>query len=268
MNKNLNNIIYSTEYISINNIPITISISSNLVLIAKQQDKIVRKIEVKDDTLIIDSASDDILYFLLDELFLELLRRNYSNLRIITKDVKIINHYLLNQEGIKDLNQNLIINDKKYYLISLLGHGKGGYSYLVSDKKNFFVLKQIHHEPCSYYSFGNKIESELRDYNTLLKTGINIPKMIDVDLKNERILKDYIPGFTISKYIEEGQLKKEYLKQVITMSKVLKDLNINIDYYPTNFIVYKDILYYIDYECNPYMSEWDFDNWGIKYWQN
>ena len=97
MNKDLNNIIYSTEYISINNIPTTISISSNLVLIAKQQNKIVRKIEVKDDTLIIDSASDDILYFLLDELFLELLRRNYSNLRIITKDVKIINHYLLNQ---------------------------------------------------------------------------------------------------------------------------------------------------------------------------
>ena len=25
-------------------------------------------------------------------------------------------------------------------------------------------------------------------------------------------------------------------------------------------------LFYIDYECNDYMEEWDFENWGIKYW--
>ena len=25
-------------------------------------------------------------------------------------------------------------------------------------------------------------------------------------------------------------------------------------------------LYYIDYECNDYMDEWNFENWGIKYW--
>ena len=23
---------------------------------------------------------------------------------------------------------------------------------------------------------------------------------------------------------------------------------------------------YIDYECNNYMDEWNFENWGIKYW--
>lgn len=22
----------------------------------------------------------------------------------------------------------------------------------------------------------------------------------------------------------------------------------------------------IDYECNSYMAEWNFENWGIKYW--
>ena len=160
------------------------------------------------------------------------------------------------------------VNSRAFSIIKLLGKGKGGYSYLVTDGKKEYVLKQIHHEPCSYYQFGDKLQSELDDYKRLLDIGIAMPKLLDYDRENERILKDYIPGFTISKYIEEGQLKKEYLKQVITMSKVLKDLNINIDYYPTNFIVYKDILYYIDYECNPYMSEWDFDNWGIKYWQN
>ena len=77
----------------------------------------------------------------------------------------------------------------------------------------FYVLKQIHHEPCEYYSFGNKIEAEQNDYNRLLQTGIRIPRMLDIDVANERILKEYI-----------------------------------------------------DYECNNYMDEWNFENWGIKYW--
>lgn len=42
--------------------------------------------------------------------------------------------------------------------------------------------------------------------------------------------------------------------------------NLNIDYYPTNFIVKNDDLYYIDYECNIYDPKWNFSNWGIKYW--
>ena len=25
-------------------------------------------------------------------------------------------------------------------------------------------------------------------------------------------------------------------------------------------------MYYVDYECNAYMEEWNFENWGIRYW--
>lgn len=25
-------------------------------------------------------------------------------------------------------------------------------------------------------------------------------------------------------------------------------------------------LFYIDFECNDYMEEWNFENWGVKYW--
>jgi hypothetical protein len=41
---------------------------------------------------------------------------------------------------------------------------------------------------------------------------------------------------------------------------------LNIDYFPTNFVVQDEKLYYIDYECNGYMEQWNFENWGIKYW--
>ena len=61
----------------------------------------------------------------------------------------------------------LWVNEKEYKIIKLLGHGKGGYSYLAEREGQYFVLKQIHHEPCSYYTFGNKIEAEkkiMQDY--------------------------------------------------------------------------------------------------------
>jgi len=41
------------------------------------------------------------------------------------------------------------INGIDYEVIKLLGHGKGGYSYLAMSCGNKVVLKQIHHEPCN-----------------------------------------------------------------------------------------------------------------------
>ncbi len=70
-----------------------------------------------------------------------------------------------------------------YSEVKLLGKGKGGYSYLVTDGNKEFVLKQIHHEPCDYYAFGDKLEAELSDYEQLKKIGIAIPTLIAVDKK-------------------------------------------------------------------------------------
>ena len=162
--------------------------------------------------------------------------------------------------------EEISVNDRKFKIIKLLGHGKGGYSYLVTDGNNEYVLKQIHHEPCDYYNFGNKIESEINDYKKLKKIGISMPEMIDVDLKNERILKEYINGDTIFEYVARNEVKEDYIIQIKNMCRILYAANTNIDYFPTNFVVQDDKLYYIDYECNDYMEEWNFENWGIKYW--
>ena len=53
--------------------------------------------------------------------------------------------------------REISVNQRRYRIVRLLGHGKGGYSYLAEKDGNQYVLKQIHHEPCDYYSFGNKI---------------------------------------------------------------------------------------------------------------
>ena len=162
--------------------------------------------------------------------------------------------------------ETMEVNGKSFHVIELLGKGKGGYSYLVTDGQQEYVVKQIHHEPCDYYTFGDKIQSELSDYDRLTQVGIRMPKLLDVDLSQERILKEYIAGETIDKIVQKKEMKPEYLEQVKQMCALLYPAGLNIDYYPTNFVVRDGLLYYIDYECNGYMDQWNFENWGSQYW--
>lgn len=169
-------------------------------------------------------------------------------------------------DGGKLMQETFVVNQKQYTVIRLLGHGKGGYSYLVERNGCQYVLKQIHHEPCDYYSFGNKIDAEINDYNRLLHTGIRLPQMLDVDIENERIVKEYIDGPTIYELVKDDVMDDSYIVQVREMAQMVYSAGLNIDFFPTNFVVANGAIFYIDYECNPYMDEWNFENWGIKYW--
>ena len=167
---------------------------------------------------------------------------------------------------VKPAPQLLRVNDSDYRVLRLLGKGKGGYSYLVTDGAQTYVLKQIHHEPCDYYQFGDKLASELRDYATLCALDIPVPRLLAADTQNERLLKEYIPGATVAERLAAGQLEPLWLEQLRAMCRVLYPAGWNIDYYPTNFVPRNGALYYIDYECSPYSPEWDLDHWGQQYW--
>lgn len=164
------------------------------------------------------------------------------------------------------MDESMTVNGRAYRVVKLLGKGKGGYSYLVEDGEKRYVLKQIHHEPCGYYQFGNKMEAEMRDYARLKAIGIRLPAMLDADMENERILKEYIDGDTVYELILQEKMEPAYLEQVRGMCALLYAANTNIDYFPTNFVVRGGELYYIDFECNDYMDEWNFENWGVRYW--
>ena len=151
------------------------------------------------------------------------------------------------------MGEILTVNDAEYTVLRLLGKGKGGYSYLVTDGTQEYVLKQLHHEPCAYYTFGDKLQAELHDYETLQKLGIPMPKLLAVDAPRERILKEYIAGETVAEQLKAGRMEPGWLKQMRDMCALLYPAGLNIDYY-------------IDYECNAYMEQWDFEHWGIQYW--
>lgn len=160
----------------------------------------------------------------------------------------------------------ITVNGEKYEIIKLLGKGKGGYSYLAEKDGNCFVLKQIHHEPCDYYKFGNKLDAETCAYTRLKALGILMPRLYEIDEKNERILKEYIEGKTVFELVLENKLPDMCFEKIKEMCGVLYPAGLNIDYFPTNFVLGGNCLYYIDYECNTYSDQWNFENWGIRYW--
>ncbi len=164
------------------------------------------------------------------------------------------------------MDKAVSVNGIDYEIIKLLGHGKGGYSYLAFSSGKNVVLKQIHHEPCDYYTFGSKIEAEKNDYRRLKEAGIRIPEMYAVDDVSERIVKEYIEGPTIFEMVRDGIPIDPFMIQIREMAERAKNAGLNIDYFPTNFVVQDNLIYYIDYECNLYMDEWNFENWGIRYW--
>jgi tRNA A-37 threonylcarbamoyl transferase component Bud32 len=162
--------------------------------------------------------------------------------------------------------EKMTVNGREFQVLKLLGKGKGGYSYLVTDGGKKFVLKQIHHEPCDYYTFGDKLGSELRDYETLKNIGIPMPELLDVDREQERLLKTFIDGDTVNVLVKEDRMEPSFYDQIHAICQKLYAANLNIDYYPTNFVVQDGMLYYIDFECNGYMEQWNFENWGCRYW--
>ena len=172
------------------------------------------------------------------------------------------------KSGFMKENNLVLVNDREYLIIKSIGKGKGGYSFLAKINHKYVTLKQIHHEPCEYYNFGNKIEAELRDYERLSSIGLRMPKLIEVDIEKEIIIKEYIDGEVISELVKNHIDVSEYIEQLKKMLPLFYSNNLNIDYYPTNFVINKEnnLIYYIDYECNTYDEKWNFENWGIAYW--
>ncbi len=168
------------------------------------------------------------------------------------------------------MNLQFIEHDgKKIEIIKHIGKGKGGNSYLAKMDDQFVVFKEMHYEKCESYTFqANKLQSELCDYQRLKEIGIRMPKLLGYNDERQFLIKEYIDGNTIAEIVGEDELKDDYVNQMFEICNRLYKNDLNIDYFPTNFVVQNDLLYYIDYECNQYMEEWDFENWGIYFWAN
>ncbi len=164
----------------------------------------------------------------------------------------------------KNTDEQLIVCGRSYRILGLPGHGKDGYSYPADRGGQYVAVKQIHHKPCDYYTFGSKLEAERRDHERLRAAGIPVPQMPAVDPEAERIVKEYVEVPTVFELIESGASAEPRLAQVRDMAAGAKAAGLNIDCFPTNFVVRDGLILYVDHECSDYTDEWSFENRGIR----
>lgn len=154
-------------------------------------------------------------------------------------------------------------------LIKQIGKGKSGYSFLAELNGNRVVFKEMHDEPCSYYKFSeNKLKLEVDAYRILEEIGIPIPGLLTYNIDEQYLIKTYVDGICGHNWVAENIIDENIIKQLFVIADILRANNLNIDYFPPNFVISEDKLFYIDYEINPYCEEWNLENWGIYYWAN
>jgi len=150
-----------------------------------------------------------------------------------------------------------------------LGKGKSGYSYRGEVNGRAVVYKVMHNEPVEYYRFsGNKVELELSAFQTLKRIGIPVPDLLLAVPEEDYLVKEFLPGKSGHAWVASGGADPEIISQLFAMASKARKNQINLDYFPPNFVISKDQLYYIDYEINPFSEEWSLEKWGLYYWAN
>jgi hypothetical protein len=167
------------------------------------------------------------------------------------------------------IGSTLETNSGGIHLEKFLGRGKSGYSYLGLLGDTLCTVKLMHYEPCPYYSFGNrnKVEIEVEAYQHLNSLNLPLPKLLGFDPQHNYLVKEYLEGTLATDLIAAGEAEI-VIGQLYKMFFIARDAQINLDYFPANYLIKDQTLYYIDYEFNPYQAEWDLYNWGIYYWAN
>ncbi len=154
-------------------------------------------------------------------------------------------------------------------MLKLLGKGKSGFSWLAETEGGYAVCKIMHDEKVSYYNFsGSKLAAELKSYEILNQLSLPMPRLLFSDESKNLLVKEYIEGKTGSELIAAGKADDHIIAQLCGMYQRVRNAGLNIDYFPSNFVVRKRILYYIDYECNEFDIRWGLENWGLYYWVN
>lgn len=152
----------------------------------------------------------------------------------------------------------------------LLGRGKSGYSWLARFATGRpCVYKRMHDEPCAYYTFdGNKVDHEQRGWQALSRAGIPMPGPLCFDPQDGYLVKAFVNGPTGCGLAADGAVDAPILGQLLDMARKAREAGLNLDWFPPNFVLEGGVLYYIDYEANPFDARWSLEEWGLYYWLN
>lgn len=165
--------------------------------------------------------------------------------RIFNELTKELETYIF----IKELNK---VNNGTFYL-----YGNGSLKVVIKE-----LINQVDDEGQL------EIDKELYSYERLKSLGIYMPKLMGYNREENIMIKEYLEGKDLLGLIRDEKLSKDNFFELLKYAELLNSDNLNIDYFPNNFILKEGKLFYINYKVFPYSEELNLRNWGIYYWIN
>lgn len=166
----------------------------------------------------------------------------------------------------KEIYNEITGTSESYAFVEKLFESSNGIFYLYSTNINHVVIKELKEK---FDEDGElEIDKEIFSYERLKSLDIYIPKLLGYNKELNLVIKEYIEGEDILKYIQNETLDKDVFMQLFRYAEAINADNLNLDYFPSNFVLKDKTVYYINYKTYPYQEELNLRNWGIYYWIN
>ncbi len=153
-----------------------------------------------------------------------------------------------------------------FKLVKELNQVSNGKFFLYERDNELVVIKELSQKIDSEGEF--EIDKELFSYERLKALDIYTPKLLGYNRENNIVIKEYLEGKDLLGIIRDRTLTKDNYIELLRYSEFLNSDNLNIDYFPANFVLKENRLYYVNYKVFPYSEELNLRNWGIYYWIN
>ncbi len=153
-----------------------------------------------------------------------------------------------------------------FKLVKELNQVSNGKFFLYDRNNELVVIKELSQKIDSEGEY--EIDKELFSYERLKALDLYTPKLLGYNRENNIVIKEYLEGKDLLGIIRDESLTRDNYIELLRYSELLNSDNLNIDYFPANFILKEDKLYYVNYKVFPYSEELNLRNWGIYYWIN
>lgn len=139
---------------------------------------------------------------------------------------------------------------------------------LFEDEKMKLYLARFKDRRLSFREYLNEAAylSDLDKYRRLQRAGINVPKLIGFDRQLLILIFERFFEHTALDVLQKEDLKEIYFKQLFSIYRFCRFSQIEINYFPHNFVLKGMTLYYIGddiFEENPKKN---LENYGLRYW--
>lgn len=149
----------------------------------------------------------------------------------------------------------------EYASRELIAADQSGYFFRVKKEGKDYMAKALEIRMPE-----DQLERDVEGYKTLQKSGIPVPKILQIDPQTKMILFEFTTIRTVYELLVEKEETSSYLEEIRRLSEVAKASRIALDFFPSRYLARDGKLIYLSSSYYPYSEEKSLANTHEKYW--